>query len=137
MTRQKHLKQLVRARMERTGERYATARRQLVAKATAKGEPEAQAASEAQTAPETQVPETQAAAAQGPAAQGPAVGSAGTSAPEVKRPYSDDVVRANTGRAWDEWFALLDRWGRWSGPTLRSPAGSTRSTAFPVGGPRA
>jgi len=21
------------------------------------------------------------------------------------------VLRANTGRAWDEWFALLDRWG--------------------------
>ena len=116
MTRNKSFKGRVRARMDKTGERYATARRQLVAKATAKGEPEAQAASEAQTAPETQGPETQAAAAQGPAAQGPAaqgpaVGSAGTSAPEVKRPYSDDVVRANTGRAWDEWFALLDRWG--------------------------
>jgi len=30
MTRQKHLKQLVRARMERTGERYATARRHVI-----------------------------------------------------------------------------------------------------------
>lgn len=30
MTRQKHLKQLVRARMEKTGERYATARRHIV-----------------------------------------------------------------------------------------------------------
>jgi hypothetical protein len=30
MTRQKHLKQLVRARMEKTGERYATARRHVV-----------------------------------------------------------------------------------------------------------
>ena len=30
MTRQKHLKQLVRSRMEKTGERYATARRHVV-----------------------------------------------------------------------------------------------------------
>jgi hypothetical protein len=29
----------------------------------------------------------------------------------VKRPYSDEVIRANTGRGWDEWFALLDAWG--------------------------
>ena len=30
MTRQKHLKQLVRARMEKTGERYAAARRHII-----------------------------------------------------------------------------------------------------------
>jgi hypothetical protein len=35
MTRQKHLKQLVRARMEKTGERYATARRHVVREAPA------------------------------------------------------------------------------------------------------
>ena len=80
MTRNKSFKGRVRARMDKTGERYATARRQLVAKATAKGEPEAQ-----------------------PAPAGAAAG--------FKPPYSDDVVRANTGRAWDEWFALLDGWG--------------------------
>lgn len=34
MTSQKHLKQLVRARMQKTGERYTTARRHLVAQAT-------------------------------------------------------------------------------------------------------
>ena len=27
------------------------------------------------------------------------------------RPYSDEVIRTNTGRTWDEWFALLDAWG--------------------------
>jgi len=80
MTRNKSFKGRVRARMDKTGERYATARRQLVAKATAKAEPEAQ--------------------------PGPAGAAAG-----FKPPYSDDVVRANTGRAWDEWFALLDGWG--------------------------
>jgi uncharacterized protein YndB with AHSA1/START domain len=31
--------------------------------------------------------------------------------PGVKRPYSDAVVLANTGKSWDEWFAVLDRWG--------------------------
>ena len=82
MTRNKSFKGRVRARMDKTGERYATARRQLVAKAAAKDEPQA-----------------------------PAPGPAGGPASGVKRPYSDDVVRANTGRAWDEWFALLDQWG--------------------------
>ena len=37
MTRQKHLKQLVRARMEKTGERYAAARRYVVAQSTSSG----------------------------------------------------------------------------------------------------
>jgi Domain of unknown function (DUF4287) len=70
MTRQKSFKRRVRARMDKTSERYTTARRQLLAKA---GETE---------------------------------GGAG-----VKRPYSDEVVGRNTGRTWDEWFALLDAWG--------------------------
>jgi uncharacterized protein YndB with AHSA1/START domain len=86
MTRNKSFKGRVRARMDKTGERYATARRQLVAKAAAKEEPEAA---------EAQVP--------GPEAQVPAAG--------FKPPYSDEVVRSNTGRAWDEWFAVLDWWG--------------------------
>ena len=121
MTRNKSFKGRVRARMDKTGERYATARRQLVAKATATGEPEAQPAP----------------AAQGPGAQAPAPSPAGASATGFKPPYSDEVIRSNTGRSWDEWFALLDRWGRWSGPTRRSRGGSTRSTTFPAGGPRA
>jgi hypothetical protein len=37
MTRQRHLKQLVRARMEKTGERYAAARRHVVAQSTSSG----------------------------------------------------------------------------------------------------
>ena len=95
MTKQKSFKGRVRARMEKTSESYTAARRQLLAKAGAES-----------TAPE----------AAGPAA-------APVNAPGAKRPYSDDVLRANTGRTWDEWFALLDRWARPSGPTPRSPAG--------------
>ena len=90
MTRNKSFKGRVRARMDKTGERYATARRQLVAKATAKDEPGLEPTGPEATAPEPQAP---------------------AGVPGVKPPYSDDVVRANTGRTWDEWFGLLDRWG--------------------------
>jgi hypothetical protein len=82
MTRQKSFKGRIRARMDKTSESYATARRQLLAKAD----------------PETPSdPETRPA--------GPA------DAPKARRPYSDEVIRRNTGRTWDEWFALLDAWG--------------------------
>jgi hypothetical protein len=83
MTRQKSFKGRIRARMDKTSESYTTARRQLLAKAGT--EPPAE-------------PETQPVA---PAAD----------APGARRPYSDEVVRANTGRTWDDWFALLDAWG--------------------------
>ena len=69
MTKNKSFKGRVRARMDKTHESYATARRQLLAK--------------------TQSPEDPA-----------------------KRPYSDAVIQANTGKTWDEWFAVLDRVGR-------------------------
>jgi hypothetical protein len=98
MTRNKSFKGRVRARMDKTGERYATARRQLLAKADAKAAPEAGTPGAVQ---EAGTPGA------GPAGRPPAP----VDAPEVRRPYSDEVVRANTGRAWDEWFALLDRWG--------------------------
>jgi Domain of unknown function (DUF4287) len=83
MTKQKSFKGRVRARMDKTSESYTAARRQLLAKATAETQAEAEA----------QAPE------------GP------VNAPGVKRPYSDAVIQANTGKRWDEWFAVLDRWG--------------------------
>ena len=95
MTRHKSFKGRVRARMDKTGERYATARRQLVARAAAKGEPEAQVAVEFQAG----------------AAPAEVQAAAPVDVPGAKRPYSDEVVRGNTGRTWDEWFALLDEWG--------------------------
>ena len=87
MTKQKSFKGRVRARMDKTSESYTTARRQLLAKAGAQADPEAP----------TQPAE--------PAATPPG------DAPEAKRPYSEQAIRANTGRGWDEWFALLDEWG--------------------------
>jgi uncharacterized protein YndB with AHSA1/START domain len=85
MTKQKSFKDRVRARMDKTSESYTTARRQLLAKAGT-GPAEAGADLEASATP-------------------PVDG------PGVELPYSDEVLRANTGRTWDEWFALLDAWG--------------------------
>ena len=104
MTKQKSFKGRVRARMDKTSESYTTARRQLLAKAGAR--PEAD--------PET-VPADQAATPAGPEAAPAAPpadpAAAPVDAPGARRPYSDEVIRANTGRTWDEWFALLDAWG--------------------------
>jgi hypothetical protein len=94
MTRQKSFKRRVRARMDKTSERYTAARRQLLAKA----DPDP----------------SEAGMALGPGLEpgaGAAPAPAAADAPGVKRPYSDEVIRANTGRGWDEWFALLDAWG--------------------------
>jgi hypothetical protein len=93
MTRRKSFKGRVRARMDKTAESYTTARRQLLAKSKA---PSAEPAA----------PEPEAAEAQ-PGTPDPAPAAVAG----ARRPYSDEVVRANTGRGWDEWFALLDRWG--------------------------
>jgi uncharacterized protein DUF4287 len=93
MTRNKSFKGRVRARMDKTAESYTTARRQLLAKSRSPA-PEAAEAIEDQ-----------------PATQADAAAPDPTGVPGAKRPYSDEVVRANTGRGWDEWFELLDRWG--------------------------
>jgi hypothetical protein len=89
MTKQKSFKGRVRARMDKTSESYTAARRQLLAKAGAETDPATSAQPD-----------------EPPAAPAPPV-----DAHQVELPYSDEVVRANTGRAWDEWFALLDAWG--------------------------
>jgi hypothetical protein len=95
MTKHKSFKGRVRARMEKTSERYSTARRQLLAKADPPAE-----ATPPPADPEATLATTPAEAAGAP-----------VDAPGAVRPYSDEVLRANTGRSWDEWFALLDAWG--------------------------
>ena len=79
MTRQKSFKTRVRARAEKTGESYTTARRHLLARSEEPGE------SVAVSPPPTQE--------------------------ESGRRPSDDAVRRSTGRAYEEWFVVLDRWG--------------------------
>jgi uncharacterized protein YndB with AHSA1/START domain len=89
MTKQKSFKGRVRARMDKTSESYTAARRRLLAKSATEAE--------ARAATETQAPTPD---------RAPGGDVAG-----AKRPYSDAVILANTGRTWDEWFAVLDRWG--------------------------
>ena len=93
MTKHKSFKGRVRARMAKTSESYTTARRQLLAKAT---EAETERTAEPQ-------------AAKGPSA--PAAPTPAVDAPGARRPYSDAVIQANTGKTWDEWFTVLDQWG--------------------------
>jgi hypothetical protein len=75
MTRQKSFKDRIRARMDKTGESYATARRQLIEKS----ETEARK----KTTPRT--------------------------ISGVRK--SEETVLKNTGRSWDQWFKMLDKWG--------------------------
>jgi hypothetical protein len=82
MTRARALKQIIRARAARTGERYTTARRHVLANA---GRPEAPPA-----------PKTALAAA---------------SRPPVKGSVSDAKALEKTGHGLDHWFAVLDRFG--------------------------
>jgi uncharacterized protein YndB with AHSA1/START domain len=106
MTSQKSFKNRIRARMAKTGESYTTARRQLLAKAA-----------DPHTPPAGQPPAPAAELTQTPLAGQPLAPVAGLAAVPVadaagaRRPYSDEVIQANTGRTWDEWFALLDAWG--------------------------
>lgn len=82
MTTQSSFKRLVRARMEKTGERYTAARAQLLA------------------APEE------------PAVPGKGAASASRAEPAtVRLATSDAEIRRRTGRGWEEWFDLLDAWG--------------------------
>jgi hypothetical protein len=81
MTTDKARKRAVRTRMQKTGERYAAARRHVVAAA--------------EPAPE-------------PATATP---SAPPLPPRVAEPtLSEDAVRKGTGQGWDDWFRILDAW---------------------------
>lgn len=82
MTQQKHLKQLVRARMKRTGESYVTARRH-VANRRQPATPRPTAAIDPGAGPQT--------------AKLAGIGS--------------EALRKRTGRGWDEWLVVLDRAG--------------------------
>ena len=79
MTRQKSFKRRVRARMDKTGERYTAARRQLLAKA--------EAATIDPGSPPKAAPDPAAQAATKEPGAAPDV-------PGAKRPYSDAVIQA-------------------------------------------
>ncbi len=96
MTRQKSFKSRVRTRMDKTGEKYTTARRQLRGETSSAPAPEEVAGS-------ASVPEEPAA---------PLGSGTGPDAEGVKPMRLPEAqVRERTGRGWDEWFSLLDDWG--------------------------
>lgn len=94
MVRQKTFKRRVRARMGKTGERYAAARRVLADPALHSVSDPADGAVPAVDA----VGDT-------PAAEAP------RPAPAFEPPVSDEAVLAGTGRSWNDWLALLDEEG--------------------------
>ena len=94
MTQQKSLKRRVRARMAKTGERYTAARRQVLAKT-----PEPPPAAE---------PSTPAGAPDRPA---DAPDQPATRTAAARGSTSDEAILARTGRARQDWFALLEAWG--------------------------
>ena len=94
MPTQKVFKHRVRARMSKTGESYAAARRQLLLKAKDPADP----ALAEPTATE-------------PTSVDPPAVDAPEPALDVELLTSDDAMRRSTGKGHDAWFALLDEWG--------------------------
>lgn len=102
MTKDKAQKRAVRARMDKTVERYTTARLYLLDLHRADedatdGEGDASAEASIDLFPE----QPDDLVASGPPALPPRVAEPG---------FSDVAIRKATGKGWDEWFALLDAW---------------------------
>ena len=100
MPRQKDLKRLVRARMQKTGEAYTTARAQILKKPRRK----------------TPVPISTASRLTPPAPPSPPAAPAAPAAPTPEQfaelaGMSDAVLREKTGRTWHEWVRVLDGHG--------------------------
>lgn len=102
MTKDKSQKRAVRARMEKTGERYTAARLYLL---------DLHRASDAADAADNVA--AVAALDYRPEHPGAAEASGvGMLPPRVAEPgFSDAAILKATGKGWDEWFALLDAWG--------------------------
>jgi hypothetical protein len=93
MTRARALKQIIRTRAAKTGERYTTARRHVLKDLSRSTTPPAATAVEPAPHP-----------AAAPASHGRRVAS-------TKGSVSDATARARTGQGLDHWFAVLDRFG--------------------------
>jgi hypothetical protein len=91
MTRARALKQVIRDRAAKTGERYTTARRHVLNELRPKPEPV------------VRIPST--------SGHTPAAGKAAAPPPGSKGGLSDAKAREKTGHGLDHWFAVLDRFG--------------------------
>ncbi|MFG3708112.1 hypothetical protein ACGF7U_25740 [Micromonospora sp. NPDC047670] len=119
MTSQRAFKARVRARMDKTGESYTTARRQLLARSAdvpTGQEPTGSTGQEPTGSAEPAAPDGTGPAAVPPAGAveagtAPAGDATATGTGRQTERVSDALVRERTGRGWDEWFVLLDAWG--------------------------
>ncbi|MGE0815465.1 MAG: hypothetical protein AB7O28_17955 [Vicinamibacterales bacterium] len=98
MTRHRTFKSLVRARMSKTGERYTTARRHVIAD---------QARTSAGAAQRTRGPRE----APAPDASPAPAGKRGAGADDPRGAVSDARIVERTGHGLAHWFAVLDRFG--------------------------
>ncbi len=99
MTKDKAQKRAVRARMDKTGERYTTARHYLLdLHRTGPDVPEAVDATVAEAPSATAQPDTDADAS-------------GRTSWVTAPGMSDEAILRGTGKTWAEWIALLDAWG--------------------------
>ena len=98
MTKDKSQKRAIRARMDKTGERYTTARHFLLDlhhTASEDREPDGVSVAEASPPEEPTINGDRSGAATWVAAPG----------------MSDEAILRGTGKTWEEWIALLDAWG--------------------------
>lgn len=98
MTRARSLKQTIRARAAKTGERYTAARRHVLAQLAA-------------NPPEPNRRASQLFPAEAIAAPAQLEGPRASAAPPTKGGVTDEKAREKTGHGLDHWFALLDRFG--------------------------
>src|SRR5215212_2775372 len=115
MTKNKAEKQVIRARMTKTGERYTTARHYLLdlhrsEQANANGD-HSSSDEELGSNPVSQFPEEIVADAAPVNREAAPVVAETVLPPRVAEPgVSDAAVQRATDKSWDEWFALLDAW---------------------------
>lgn len=102
MTVKKTLKRRVRARMIKTGERYAAARRQVIGNADAVETATAQAMGEVSADATVTVASVE--GLREPEGTVPAGNSQALG-------MSDAAMRRRTGRGWTDWLSLIDAWG--------------------------
>jgi hypothetical protein len=115
MTKNKAEKQVIRARMTKTGERYTTARHYLLdlhRSEQANADVDLSSADEEPSSnPASPSPEEVVADAAPVNRDAASVAAEPVLPPRVAEPgVSDAAVQRATGKSWDEWFALLDAW---------------------------
>ncbi len=107
MTKQKAEKRAIRERMAKTGERYTTARHYLLDLHHAESPNGAASSTE-----DPGMPVSVATDEVQPGAEPIAESETATPPAWIEQPgMSDEAVLRNTGKSWNQWFALLDDWG--------------------------